>query len=985
MKPQKKVSGKPLTMNKAALYFAFALLPVTMINAQTKKDTAKTKETAIEEVVLINIGYGKVKKEQVNSAVSTVKAEDIKNLQQVSVDQMLQGKAAGVTVTNNSGQPGSSASVRVRGTGSLTGSNEPLYVIDGVPFSGDATNKSTSGRPVVGNDFTSAGNVAVSPLSMISPNDIENIEILKDAAATAIYGSRGANGVVIITTKSGKKGQGKLTYDYTASWQEPVRLLETMDLQNYARLQNALAVAYNQTPRQEFLHPELLGQGTNWQREIFQTAPMFNHQLSFSGGSDAVNYYLSAGYLDQEGIVLGSGFKRYTFRANVDGKVKKWLKVGANFGAGVTDENVTMNGNYSGIIATALLIAPDVAVAAPDGSYSGPPQNDAASFINPVALALSKENNLIRKNFTGNLYADATLGKGFSYRMELGGSTEFSDNREFTPSFQWGQSRNEFADLYVRKNDYYAWNFKNLLNYYKQFGKHNISGLLGQEANYSRWQGMSIYGTNFISNDVHSLSVADPNTISGTEWRGEQSLLSVFARAIYTFDNKYSITASYRADGSSKFDTGRKWGFFPGISGSWTVSRENFMEGIKGTINNLKLKAGYGATGNQQIGNFLYSSTLTTIGTGLGTGFSYTNFANKDLHWESQKQTNVGAEIGVLSNKLTATFDWYNKISSDFLYQNPLPDFVTGGQGWEGGVSAPTLNIGKMQNRGYDISLSYNTKSGNDFNFSSTVNVSHYKNKVLELATDNLTKDINTNGYLNITVTKTIVGQAMGQFYGYEYDGIFRNASEITSTTNYFGATPQLGDVKYKDINGDGKIDSSDRTFIGSPHPDFTFGWTNTFRYKALDLSVFIQGSYGNDVVNLTRRLGTSLSSLYTNQLSEASDFWTPQNVDASNPRPVSSQDHPNLLLSSRYVEDGSYLRIQNVTLGFTIPSDVSKKYGLSKLRIFTSLQNLYTFTNYSGYDPEIGSLNQDALLTGIDNGRYPSPRIYSMGLNLEF
>ncbi|MGC4129114.1 MAG: TonB-dependent receptor [Bergeyella sp.] len=974
----------PVSRNKAALFFALTFLPLGLMNAQkSKKDTLK--EKTIEEVVLVNIGYGKVKKEQVNSSVSTVKKEDIQNLQQVSVDQMLQGKASGVTVVNNSGQPGSSASVRVRGTGSLTGSNEPLYIIDGVPFSGDATNKSTSGRPIAGSDFTSQGNNAVSPLALINPGDIENIEILKDAAATAIYGSRGANGVVIITTKSGKKGQGKLTYDYTMSLQTPAKYLDMMNLQEYARLQNALTAIYGLEPRQDFLHPELLGQGTNWQRELFQTAAMQNHQLSFSGGNENSTYYISAGYLDQDGIVIGSGFKRYSFRTNLDTKVKSWLKTGVNFSASVTDEDVTLNGSYNGLVATALLMAPDVPVRNPDGSYAGAPQNDASAFINPVALALSKTNNLIRKNFFGNLYAEATLTKGLTYRLELGGNTEFADNREFTPSYEWGQSVNEYADLYVRKNDYYSWNLKNILNYNRTFGKHDINALLGQEAMFSKWQGVQMYGTGFVSNSIPSLSVADPDTISGTEYFGKQSMISLFARLVYTYDQRYSITASYRADGSSKFDSGNKWGFFPGLSGSWNIAKESFMENARHYINTLKLKAGYGTTGNQQVGNYLYGTSISATGTGLGTGFMISNILNPDLQWETQKQTNLGVDLAFLSNRLTASFDWYNKISSDFLYQNPLPDYVTGGQSWEGGVAAPTVNMGEMQNKGYDISIGYTTKGNKDFTWSSNFNFSHYKNTVSELAVDNLTKTINTNGYLNITATQTLQGLPMGQFYGYIADGIFRNDSEITSGLTYFGSTPQLGDVKYVDVSGDGIINESDRTFIGSPHPDFTFGFTNNFRYKFFDFSVFVQGSYGNDIINLTKRLGTSLTGLYRNQLSEAADYWSADNPNASNPRPVAAEDHPNLFLSSRHVEDGSYLRIQNVTLGFTVPKDFTEKYRLNKLRFFVSAQNLYTITDYSGYDPEVGSINQDALVTGIDNGRYPTPRVFSMGLNVEF
>ena len=580
----------------------------------------------LDEVVVI--GYGTQKKSDVNGSISSIKSSDISDIPQVSFDQMLQGKAAGVTVTNNSGQPGSSVSVKIRGASSLTGTNEPLYVIDGIPISGDATNKSTHGTPIAGSNFSNAGNVAVSPLSMLNPNDIESMDILKDASATAIYGSRGANGVVIITTKTGKKGTGKISYDTFISIQEQKKLLDAMNLQQYAVLQNTLAGVYGQEKRPEFAHPELLGGGTDWQKEIYKTAVLKNHQLSFSGGKEGVSYYVSGGYTDQEGTVVGSGFKRYTFKTNVDAKLKDWFKVGVNVTAGITNEKLTLNGQQNGIVSTSLLVAPDIAVTNLDGSFAGPPVNESnISFINPVALALSKTNELVRKNFMGNFYAEAKLIKGLEYRFELGANTEFSENTDFLPTYEWGSASNTNAILNTRKQDWYSVNIKNLLTYRTYLGKHGITLLAGQEANESRWKGTALQARGFVSNDIKTISVSQADLLLPTaDYIGSQALYSYFGRLIYDFDNKYSITASMRADGSSKFADGNKWGYFPAASATWKLSNESFMESTKKYVDNIKFKVGYGETGNQQVPNYLYGTTLNTSPTGIGTSFLVTNY-----------------------------------------------------------------------------------------------------------------------------------------------------------------------------------------------------------------------------------------------------------------------------------------------------------------------------------------------------------------------
>lgn len=977
-------------------FIGFASQEIAVNDKTTINVKLSEASNSLDEVVVI--GYGSQLKKDLNGSISSVKARDIENLRQVSVDQMLQGKVAGVSVTNGSGQPGAAASVRVRGVTSINGTNEPLYIIDGVPISGDATGRATSGRPISGNDFSSngnSGNNASSPLTMINPSDILSIDVLKDASATAIYGSRGANGVIIITTKSGSKGTGRVTYEGSTSVSSIYKKLDVLNLQQYAVHQNGLAAAFGITPRPEFAHPELLGKGTNWQDEIYQTAIIKNHQIAFSGAKENTSYYLSLGFLDQQGNIIGSGYKRYTMRLNVDSKVKDWLKVGANVNGGVTNEDITINQSYGGLITNTLLQAPDMPIRNLDGTYAAPPAGQNVNYFNPVAEALTKDNKLIRKNFLGNVYAEASLWKGLKYRIEVSANTEFTENTEFSPSYDRGSQYNLTADLNERRQNWYSTNIKNLLTYDLLVKKHKFTLLAGQEANDAHWEGVLATASGFQTNDIYGLNLSNVDSRTVTSYKGSQSLASLFGRVIYDFDNRYGLSASLRQDVSSKFDgtANNQKGYFPAIALSWKLSNEKFMVSTKKYIDNIKFRIGYGETGNQQIPNNRYSALLGQQNSGLGNGFLPSNFPNPDLTWESLKQTDFGLDFTLLDSRLSVNLDFYNKKSSGFLYQIPWPDYLTGGTSQYGGIDAPYSNIGEVQNRGYDITLGYNMKDTGKFSWSSSLVFSHYKNEVISLIDGlPLTTQVNTNGYQPVVVTNTLLGQPIGMFYGYKTAGIFNDLTDLNSAPIQFGQSvgtapgqTYLGDVKYVDVNGDGIIDPKDKTVIGNPHPDFTFGFTNNFKYKNFDLSIFLQGSVGNDIMNLTRRNGTSNSLLYQNQLVEALDYWTPTNTDTNIPRPIGSTSNYNLEISDRYVEDGSYVRIQNLTLGYSLPSSLLSKVKISRLKVYGSVQNLYTFTKYSGYDPEIGSFNQNVLLSGVDNGRYPTPRTYSLGINLEF
>lgn len=949
-----------------------------VVNGRTTIDIILTESLSqLDEVVVI--GYGTQLKEQISGSVASINMDQLEKVPQVSVDQLIQGRAAGVNVTNNSGRPGGAVSVRIRGVGSINASSEPLYIIDGVPVSGDSR----------GSTANSSGNLAG-----LNPSDIASVDVLKDASATAIYGSRGSNGVVIITTKKGNKSGGKINYSGYTAVQQPTNIQPVLDLPGYAALQNEMREIFQLPQQIEYLRPELLGKGTNWQKEIFDIAFLQNHQVSFSGGTDKTQYYLSTGYTNQEGTVKGSGFDRTSLRLNLDSQITDKIKVGLNLTVSRTNESIINNGNTNGVIALALKSNPGVAVFNADGSYAGPVTANEIALAVPNAIAVleNNDNDLRKDQLLGNLYAEIELFNNLKFRNEFGGNIGYNKNTIFQKSFAYGAISfdNPTLTKINQNNDYYI--IKNLLTYSNQFaGKHNITILAGHEAQESSYNGVTARGSGFVDNNQPTLNNADADTYVIDEYKGSNALESYFGRLIYSFDSRYSVTASIRADGSSRFTEDNKWGYFPSVSGAWQVSNESFMENFD-VVQNIKLYGGYGEVGNQEISNNPYLALLRTNATDLGSAFSVVNIPNPDVKWETSKQINLGLDFSLFNNHLNTTVEVYRKLNSDFLFQLGLTDFVLGGTG-PGSIAPPWVNLGEMENKGIDVTLNFDTLSTGNFSWNSTLTFSHYKNEVLQLV-DGLT--INGQASLDDTnqvLTETKVGEPIGVFYGYETEGLFRTVDDLNNAPIQFGqpvgdasviGRTWLGDVKFKDVNGDGVVDGSDRTVIGSPHPDFTFGWQNTFNYKGFDLGVFVQGSYGNEIFNGLNRSLTGSNLVYRNQLESVTDYWNIQNPNATHPR-YTSNSTPNILISDRYVEDGSYLRIQNVRLGYQIPAKVFEKMGLSKVNIYTSVQNLYTFTNYSGYDPEVGALNQNPLLTGMDNGRYPIPRTFTFGVDIDF
>ncbi len=946
--------------------------------------------TDLEQVLVV--GYGESTKKDLTSAVSTISGEALKKQTVTNIDQGIQGLVSGVTVTRSSGQPGGAVSIRVRGITSVTGSNEPLYVIDGV----NVTNASTESF-----DFSrfggTGGQTAVSPLSALNPNDIESIVVLKDASAAAIYGAQASNGVILITTKRGKAGKAKISYETYGGIQTVPKLLDMMNLREFAAYSNDVrqSVSVNQPPLPQFEDPSILGEGSNWQKAIFRAAPIINHQLSISGGKESTKFYASVNYFNQEGIIINSGLRRLSARLNLDHKYNDWIKFGHNISLSNSLEDVGLNDSRNGTITTALRQSPDIPVRNPDGTF-GSPDNvlGNSTSLNPVAAAEIRSSTLERYKINGNIFLDLKLARNLTFRTDLGYDYNTAKTESFFPTFDFGTIQNDTNSAFKSANEGLYYLFKNYVTYSPQIGSHGLKILVGAESQKIKFQGLSGQRSNFPSNDVTGLNTGDAEESLSESFEGSSTIASYFGRVNYNYNNKYLLSASLRYDGSSKFGPNNRWGLFPSASAAWVVSEEPFMKNISNVWNYFKIRAGYGTSGNQDIGDFLYLSFLRNLNTSLGSGFSLANFSSPDVAWESLISPNIGVELGFLESKIRLDADIYRKTSKDFLATKPVPGFLGSLNTLSFiGVQPPILNFGEMINDGLDITLATKNISKEKFSWDSNIVFSVYRNEITELSNDEdaIVGTIQDEDII-ADLTRSQVGQPIGMFYGFVTDGLFRTQEELTngpipaeSTISEASGT-WLGDIRFKDLNGNGVIDDNDRTFIGNPHPDFTFSITNNFRYGRFDLSVFLQGSYGNDIYNYTRVYTEGINRFNSNQATIVVDRYSASNPDGSLPRYSDGDKNGNTRISDRFIEDGSYLRIQSISLGCTLPKDVfGKKSFFDQIRVYTILQNIYTFTNYSGYDPEVGSLNQSALFKGVDFGRYPVPRTITLGLNVQF
>jgi TonB-dependent starch-binding outer membrane protein SusC len=942
---------------------------------------------SLNEVVVV--GYGTVKRKDLTGSISSINSSAIKNQPFSSLDQALQGKVAGVTVTQNSGAPGGGVSVRVRGITSL-GGNEPLYVIDGVQVSGSSNNDSFNFSSIGGGN----GQTKVNALSNINPSDIESIDVLKDGAAAAIYGASASNGVVLVTTKKGKKGKSILAYDTYSGFQQVAKFVKVLNLKEYGQFIKEVYPTAGLVVPYEYRNPELLGEGTNWQDEIFRSALTVNHQLSFSGAKDNTKFYTSLNYFSQDGIVINSNFKRYSMRLNLENKLNNWFKFGNNLTFGNSRENVTFNDDESGVISGAIRQSPAVPVRLSDGSFGGP---DPAQGLgsgngkNAVATSEIRNNYLNRYKLNGNFYGEISFAKNLTFRTDFGYDYTTSKNSIFNPTYKIGNDINDVNQSIKINSDSFFWVFKNYLTYSKSFGKHDFTVLLGQEAQQNKYEGITASRKKFPGNNLDALGLGDATTATNDNYKGTHSISSYFGRLNYSFDNKYVLTASIRSDASSNFGPNNRIGYFPAISGAWILSNESFMKPLTKVLSYAKFRAGYSTVGNENIEAYSFGSKIASVNNAFGTAYLLENIENANVKWETTISENYGVELGFLEDAIRIDLDYYKKTSSDFLFPQPTPGILgSSPTGSFLGLKPPVVNLGEMVNEGIDFTLNTRNIAKENFTWNTTIVFSKFRNKLTKLADENST--IFRTIEFNNTITKTTVGESVGQFYGYVVEGIYKTEAEL-----YSSPTPKdpidrntgvwLGDIKFKDVNGDGKIDDNDRTYIGSPIPDFTYGITNTLSYHNFDFSFVLQGSQGNEIYNWTRRLTEGMKEVNANQGIAVKDrFIENVNTNTNVPRFKNGDPGNNSRVSSRFVEDGSFLRIQNLTLGYSLaPKYLERTKLFSKVRIYGSAQNIYTFTKYSGLDPDIGSFNQDALLSGVDNGRYPVPKVFLMGLNIEF
>jgi len=987
-----------------------------IINVNLESDSK-----VLNEVVAV--GYGTMKKSDLSGASVTVGEDKLKGSIITNMDQALQGRVAGVTSVQTSGAPGSSVSIRVRGQSTINSGAEPLYVIDGVPVQIHGKSGADYGLgDALGNGTVST----ISPLSTINPSDIVSMEILKDASATAIYGSQGSNGVVLVTTKRGKAGQAKFTYEGMYGFQRQAKRLDVMNLKQFAEYSNDMASeTQGRDQRVEFRDPSLLGNGTNWQDAVFQTAPIQSHTISAQGGTELVKYFVSGSYMGQDGTIKGTKFDRYSFRSNLDAQLKKWLKLGVNMTYASTNERLGLADSDEGIINIALLSTPDVPIYDVDGNYTSVSREGVASRINPIAKALQEDNLLDRTSLNGNIYFDATLMKGLTFHTEFAMDKSGSTAERFLPTATYGTwSRSINSDSW-QTNQSLFWQVKNYLTYAKDLGLHKITVMLGQEMSESTYKYQSISNTGLPDNTVHNpyLGTGTPQINAGF---GSSAMSSFFTRATYNYADKYYATYTYRYDGSSKFGPKNRWAPFHSVAGSWRFTNEAFMDNMKSIISNGKLRLGWGQTGNQFISDYLWGAKISKMSTGLGVAYRPTNIANPYLKWETQEQTNLGIDLGFLDNRIELTVDAYTKTSKNMLMQVDLPSYMGTDGNVSSALSAPYGNIGSLQNRGLEFALTTHNIKSNDLQWDTEAQISFNKNKLLALTGTSATS-IEGYGQWTDVVSHTEVGQSLYNFYGYKVIGVYKDKADIlnSATPDHAPAdgkswsrtnTTYVGDLKYEDVNKDGKIDENDRTNLGSPMPIFTFGFNNTVHYKNFDLTVFINGSYGNKVLNYSAINLSSMTSMWNNQLAIVADrarlveintaqtypyvnstgktvsnwYDDIDNVKVANPgtsvpRAIQNDPNNNTRISSRYIEDGSYLRIKNIAIGYNFDKKLLKPLHFESLRIYANIQNLYTLTKYTGFDPEVGASTASGNVYGLDNGRYPSPQVYSFGLNLSF
>lgn len=893
----------------------------------------------LDEVVVI--GYGTMKKSDLTGAVSSIGNKDIKDSPVSNLGQAIQGKISGVQIVD-AGKPGDNVSIKIRGLGSINNC-DPLVVIDGVP--------------------TDLG------LSSLNMADVERLDVLKDASATAIYGSRGANGVVMITTKRGTEGKGKLAVSANYSFQNATNVPSLLNAAQYAELSNDMMVNSGRNPNPEWANPSELGAGTDWMDELLRTGVMQNYTVSYSGGNEKSHYYVSGGFLDQSGIVKSVNYRRFTFQSNSDAQVLKWLKFSNNI---TFSADTKKSGSYN--IGDALKALPIYPVKNEDGSWSGPDGNSEwyGSTRNPIGPTELNKSQTDGYNFLANLTAELTFTKWLKFKSTFGYDAKFWFIDNFTPKYNWKPTPTEETSRYKSDNKSFTYLWDNYFLFDHTFAeKHRVGLMAGMSAQWNTNDYLNAQKNVFMFDNVHEMDNGEEMYAIGgneTEW----ALLSYMARVNYSYEDRYLLTATIRRDGSSRFGKKHRWGTFPSVSVAWRASQEKWFP-KNDYINDLKVRAGYGVTGSQaSVGNYSYLASYNTsvypfgISSGNQTALVSSTLANPYIHWEEVAQTNIGFDASLFNSRVMFSFDAYLKETRDMLVKVSIP--IT--SGFEDTTTTYT-NAGKVRNQGIEMSLHTINLTG-ELGWETNLTATYNKNKIKDLNSD---VPYYINQINNSYVTMLAKDYPINVFYGYVTDGIFQNQSEVNTHAVQPGAEP--GDIRFRDLNNDGVINDSDRTVIGNPNPSWLFSMNNSLSYKGFELSVFLQGIAGNKIYNANNIDNTGMAAAY-NQTTDVLKRWQGEGTSNSMPRAVFGDPNQNTRVSDRFVENGSYLRLKNITLSYTFPKQWLQKAQIENARLSLSCENVATITGYSGFDPEVG-------INGIDQNRYPISRTFSLGLNFNF
>lgn len=948
---------------------------------------------SLDEVLVI--GYGTTRRRDLTGSVTSVSGADIRKAAPVDIVSAIQGRAAGVQVRTSDGAPGAGINIQIRGSNSFTSSN-PLYVIDGIPYGG------SNGSQTPGSSGGSAQQV--NALASINPNDVESIEILKDASATAIYGSRGSNGVVIITTKRGKLGPDKVEYTGNASVSKPVRKLEVLDAYHYALMRNEgqqtandLTGTNTQLPfdgEMQFypianrfvrapLPEEFIGKGTNWQDVIFQNAMTQNHTVTVSGGSNAGNHLLSFNYLNQEGVIIGSKYDKFNIRANLNRNIRDWLVVGTsiNFARETNNmvrTNVTDNPFAAGVTRSALVFMPTAEVI---DSLTNT-ETVVANLVNPYLYTKRMYNKIQSTSIFTSSYLEATLAKGLKFRQNVGYSLFSGRRDEYIPKVV---SIAENGVAFIGDGGWQAIASESVLNYHKIINKHNIgataAGTFEKWISESRYNKVSNFPTDFFLTNNFGAATGIPIVSNG---KSGNTLASGLARVNYNYDNRYYLTVSFRADGSSKFSKNHKWAYFPSAAFSWNVKGEKFLK-ESDVVSELKLRLSYGKTGSQAIGAYetqnKLSPSLYPIDGALTSGFADNQPGNDNLKWETTDQYNIGFDLSFFNNRLGLVGDFYHKETYDLLQSIIIPGST--------GFTSKRVNAGAVQNRGIELTLHGSPIRKKDFSWDVSLNYSSNRNKILSLmdgVTEQFASPLDHRASSVPFIQK--VGYPIGALYGRVEDGLYRNEAEVRAVPENAGLTDAaikslVGEIRYADLNGDGVVNDHDRRIIGDVNPDFFFGINNTVNYKNFDLNIFVNGVVGGDIINMNNTFLNDLGGMY-NTLKDAYDTrWTPTNWEHSTTPKAWFTYTRNFYITERFMEDGSYIRLRNLSLGYTF--QLTHTRYIDRLRVYANASNLITITNYKGYDPDVNAFGDNPARRGVDYGSYPISKTFNLGLQVGF